>query len=203
MTAIIGVSGEEVKDYFEVLVSDSMDETATFLLMQNEQEKLEMERDWMVLRKKDTSLSVTPSDTYTTARNLPTDFISPRKVVVNGLPLTEINADDQEEYKNISGYYFIDYSDMTLHLTGVYGETATIYLFYKKTLGTVDAETIFPWFGKTGLVIAYRMAQHHKGGIDGDEVNFQMTPEQNRQYKEMLNSMIQWDTKLQLKAMGN
>jgi len=197
----------DVKTYFETLIDDTWDNVSAYLLMQNAQEKLETTRDWVVLRKVDRTLSVTPSDTYLTARSLPTDFQAVRKVVIQGEPLTAIDFDQQEEYKDCPGYYFIDLANRKLHLTGVWNQTYTINLFYRSKMGDIDPDnpdTVpFPWTGKKALVVAYDMAEFHKGGVDGDDRNYQMSPEQLRQKRAMHNALIQEDTTAQLKAMGN
>lgn len=201
------MTSEELKTFFENIIDDTWDTDATYLLMQSEQEKLENERDWMVLRNLDTSITVTASDDWTTAKTLPTNFVSARKVYVGSEqndPYIQISMDQALQYKNQTGYYYIDYAQMKIHFTGVHSQTYTVYLYYKKSMGNITAGTeTFPWPGNRATVIGFRMAQHHKGGIDGDEVNFQMTPEQARQYKETHNALIQWDTNLQLKALGN
>lgn len=197
----------EVKTFFEALIDDTWDEDATYLLMQSEEEKLEAERDWMVLRTLDTSISVGTGDTWQTEKTLPTDFLSPRKVYVGSQqndPYIQIPMDQALQYKDSTGYYYIDYSTKKMHFCGTHSQTYTVYLFYKKTMGDItDGTETFPWDGKRATVLAYRMAEHHKGGVDGDEINFEMTPEQRLQYRQTLNSLIQLDTNQQLKAMGN
>jgi len=203
----MSILASEVKTYFETLIDDSWDDVATYQLMQNEQEKLELERDWMVLRTLDISITITSVTTWQTQNSLPTDFLAPRKVfvgTVDGEPLTAIDYDQILMYKDLPGYYAIDYVNRKIYFTGTFGQSYTVYLFYQKTIGTInDGTETLPWTGKSGLLIAYRMAAHHKGGVDGDTLNFQMTPEQRQQYREMLNSLIQHDTTLQLKSMGN
>lgn len=204
------IKASEIKEYFESLIYDTWDDDATYRLMQNEEEKLELEREWVVLRKLNTSISVDTSTTWETEKDLPNDFLTARKVYVgsmNGQTLTEIAFDNIIQYKDIPGYFAIDYANKKIYFTGVFSQSYTVYLYYKKSIvdegESVVADTEFPWPGKTALVLAYRMAQHHKAGVDGDEVNFQMTPEQAREYKELKNSLIQWDVNLQLKAMSN
>ncbi len=205
----MSVTALEVKTFFETLIDDSWDEDSTYSQMQNEQEKLEMERDWMILRTLDVSLSVDTGTTWETEKTLPTNFLSARKVYIgtaDGITLTEIAFDMIIAYKDIPGYYAIDHVNKKIRFTGTFNQTYTVYLFYKKSVigsSAVDENTVFPWQGQTGLILAYRMAQFSKAGVDGDTVNFQMSPEQSRQYKEMKNALIQWDTSLQLKSLGN
>lgn len=197
----------EVKTYFETLIDDTWDNVSTYLLMQNAQEKLETTRDWVCLRKVDRTQTVTSNNTYLTEYDLPTDFQAIRKVTINGEPVNAIDFDQQEEYKNCNNYYFIDSKNKKLHLTGTYNQNYTIVIFYRSKMGDIDPDnpdaTPFPWTGKKALVVAYDMADFHKGGVDGDDRNYQMSPEQRRQQRAMHNALIQEDTTAQLKAMGN
>ncbi len=200
------MQGSDVETFFNELIDDTWDTVATYNAMQVAQEKLEMDRDWVKLRALDTSITLSPSDTYQTGKTLPTGFLKARKVfvgAVDGEELEEISFENQLVYKDIPGYYFIDHALGLIYFTGTRDQSYTVYLFFKKTMGVIASSTTFPWPGSTPLLLAIKMAKLHKSGVDGDTINFQMTPGIREQEKELENSMIQWDTGLQLKTMNN
>lgn len=196
------MDGSEVKALFEEIIDDTWDETSVYLLMTNAQEILEDERDWYILEKKDTSITRSAGDTYETSNDLPSDFSAPKKVFVGTEEFDEIAMDDQIDFRNSEGYYWIDYANSKIYFSGTASQSKTVTLFYRKAQGEITSSTTLVWPGKRGAYLAYRMAEIYSGGIDGDDINFAMSQKQEDMADMLYQGLVQWDAKIRLKAIG-
>lgn len=202
------MNGEQILDlFYEIVDDEEISSDSAYILMNNAEDMLEDARDWMILRAKDTSLSHSTSDTYSTQHSLPTRFKRARKVFLRGsagVPqeIFPVSFEELEAYQSTNGYYAIDYANSKIHITGSYGETMTIILNYIKRAPTIDEDETVVWPGKYGAILAFDMAQIYSGGIDGDDVNFRMSEKQEKQRYAIYQGMVQWDGGLQLAEMG-
>lgn len=201
------MDSDEIIDLFYTIVDDDeLSSTVAYTLLNLAQDTLEDERDWVVLRKRDATLTHASSDTFDTEHPLPTRFKRERKVYAeyaNG-HLDELHPVDYEEkevFKNSVGHYAINYGTGKIHLLGSYSESVTIVVYYIEASIDLAEGVTCVWPEKKGAVLAYQMAQIYSGGIDGDDVNFRMSENQMKEFNAIRNSMYQWDGNLQLKAM--
>lgn len=208
------MTGDELKDIFEEIIDDSVSDDLFYAMLENADQELRDERDWAFLRAK-TSVSRATSDAYTTAHALPANFdrVGNRPDAVRsstGTIFHPIDFDEQEEYKDSDGHYYLAYDTSTelwsIYFTGTPSGAETIYVQYQKrgTELTADngdtQETVWPQ--KRGMVLPWLVASRVTGGIDGDEINFRMSPEQKNTFRELKQALISWDTKFRLRAMG-
>lgn len=205
---------EEVKNLFEEIIDDAVSEETAYTLMQNADDELRDERDWYFLREA-TTIARLSSDTYTTAHSLPANFDRVRTmddaIRSDSRTYYPIDIDRREEYKDSDGFYYLKYDIATglwqIFFTGTGFADATVHILYQKQ-GTAieeaveDTAGIIVWPGKRGAILAWQMAARVSGGIDGDELNFRMSPEQKNVYAEMLRALRSWDTKIRLRAMN-
>lgn len=203
---------QDVLELFQTIVDDDeISEVQSLIMMNNAEMIVEDMRDWVVLRKKDKTLTHSASDTYLTPHTLPTDFKQVRqdKVFVqfadgSTKQIHPIAFDDIEAEKDSYGYFAIDYSTTSpkIYLTGTYSQSVTIVLNYIKRSSTITAlADILIWPGTYGSILAYQMAKIYSGGIDGDDTNFRMSPYQLAEFKSLYSAMCMWDGKLQLADM--
>lgn len=202
---------EEVLDLFVTIVDDDeISEPQGLILMNNAQMQIEDMRDWVILRSKDKTITHLSTDTWQTSHSLPTNFKKPRlnKVFVqfsNGhvQPINEISFDELEAEKDTFGKFAIDYANKLIYFTGSYDDDVTLIMNYVKraTQITATTDTII-WPGTYGSVLAFQMAKVYTGAIDGDDVNFKMSPSQTAEYMGLLNGLKQWDGALQISEMG-
>lgn len=204
------MEGDEIIDLFYTIVDDEeLSSTVAYTLLNLAEDQLEDERDWMVLRVKDTSLTHSTSDTYATAHTLPSNF---KRELLNGMFVQYANGEvkqifpvkyeEIEMYRNEMGRYAINYATGNLYLTGAYTESVTIIVNYIKRATDLADGVTCPWPGKYGSVLAYMMAQTYSGGMDGDDVNFRMSENQKVEMATIKYAMAQWDGNLQLRQMG-
>lgn len=206
------MTGQELKDIFEEIIDDSVSDDLFYAMLENADQELRDERDWAFLRAK-TTIARSSSDVYTTAHALPANFDRVRTgedaVRSDARIYHPIDFDEQEDYKSVDGYYYLAY-DEAAELWQIYftGSTVseTVYVLYQKrgTELTADnedsAESIWP--GKRAMVLPWLVASRVTGGIDGDEINFRMSPEQKNTSRELKQSLVSWDAKARLRAMG-
>lgn len=209
----MSMTGENVKEIFEEIIDDSVSDDLAYAILENADDELRQERDWYFLRAK-TSVARATSDTYETGHALPANFdrvgIKPEAVRSNGTIYHPIDADDQEEYKDSSGYYYLafdlDTETWKIYFTGPVPVSETVYVSYQKRGTEITSDnaedTNVIWPGKRGMNLAWRMAERVASGADGDDINFRMSREQQRIAAQMKQGLVSWDTKFRLRAMG-
>lgn len=196
------MNGSEIKTFFENLIDDTLDSDFTYDLMANAKDQVEAERDWEMLKKKDSDTKTTTGYTYANAISLPTDFLLPRKIVIGTLEWKPIPFERQIEFKDYGQRYFIDHANNELHLCGTIAESKTIHNFYIYKTDDIAAATSPVWPAKFHKLIAFRMARLVGAGIDADDLSFRMSPEQERQARVLEDAMISWNSRIQLSSMG-
>ena len=206
-------TGDELGDIFEEIIDDTVSDELKYSLLENADQELRDERDWYILREKgnitrpasnDYEDGVSLASNFDRIRNLDDAVRSTSKIY------TPIDPDKAEEYKDTDGYYYIKYDldneVWKIYFTGTITADETVYYFYQKrgTEVTADnatsAKTWLP--AKRGTYIAWLAASRISGGVDGDEINFRMSPEQKQTARELKESLISWDSKLKTRALG-
>jgi len=196
------MNGSQLITMFNNLVEDSLDETLAYQLLNNAKNKLESERPWEMLKKKDTSLTATAANTYTTEYSLPTDFYEMDSVFVDTTQYASLNFEQQIDFKDTGNYYFIDHRTNKLHLCGTLGSSKSVYLFYLYATDDVKSDTSPIWPARFHPLIAFEMAILFTEGIDADEASKIMSPGFLRAYADLKNQMIGWDARLKYTAMN-
>lgn len=203
----------EIKELFEEIIDDQVSEEMAYTLMENADQDLRDERDWAILKDSQT-IARAAGDIYTTGHTLSEDFervgLRADAVRSGSRIYFPIGMDDREQYKDSDGYYYLKF-DIATSLWAMYftgsgvGESVTIAYQKRGPEITEDVEEndgIIVWPGKRGMALAWKMASRVSSGIDGDEINFRMSPEQDATAKEMAAGMRRWDTTIRLRVMG-
>lgn len=205
--------GDEIKTVFEEIIDDSVSDELFFSMLEGADEELRDERDWYILREK-TSITRAQGAVYTDGNNLPTNFDRVRTkedaVRSDSRVYQPIDHDESEEYKDSDGYYYLKYDAdnevWQIFFTGTGQSAETVYILYQKrgTEITADnSDTAKTWLpGSRGTYLAWLMASRISGGVDGDEINFRMSPEQKDTAEEKKQTLESWDAKQRLRAMG-
>jgi hypothetical protein len=165
-------------------------------------------REWMVLKTIDQSLSWTPSDTYLTAKALPTNFlrlISDNPVIVIDSVGTEtvcyeISMDMRNRYKDYNNRFYIDYANNNIYFCGTASQNYTVVINYlKKPADITDSD---PWPFPTWClpVLAYEIAINYKG-VDYDVVNAVQSQYNQQQLEAIKNGMFEWDSNMQVGSL--
>ena len=199
-TFIVGLNGESPIDI--VLLSDLV-ETARLVL--------EEERDWMVLRKTDASLTVQTSSTWQTAIDLST--ITDFSKFYGEQPIRLFDGNNQIqyyiqrpfdrrlEYKDASNTFIYDENSKTLYLNGKVPFSGSLYINYMADSGVIDLESATAVWSefKAGFVrlIGYYAIGIFKGAVDYDSINKQMLPTNAAALQALKNALINWDNSKQ------
>lgn len=189
------------------------------VLVDNAKSILEEERPWMVLRKTDSSKTVTTANTWQTAISLATitDFskfyTNDDGVVLklfdgnNRIEYYRLKSFDQRiEYKDVSNTCVFDENTKTLYLNGTVPFNGTLYIPYVITSDEIDLsdENTDTWteFPSRFLpILGYYAVGINKGGIDYDSINKLMLPTNQATLNAMKNAMENWDNDKQLAAL--
>lgn len=208
-------TAEELKT-FCISLNGGADIDATLLenLISNGKAIFEGERDWMVLRKVDTSKTVTPSNTWQTAIDL--SIITDFSHFYGEAPIRLFDGDNRIqdyvikpfdrrlEYKNVSYTAVYDENSKQLYLNGVVPYNGTLYISYVQTSDEVSFEqadlstdiwTQFPT--KFRGILAYYAVGIHKGAVDYDDINARMLPENRAALSSLKRAIEAWDDKKQ------
>lgn len=173
----------------------------------------EDDRPWMWLRKKDSSQSASPTNTFQTAIPLATDFRKwysefPIKLVGTSnidarLRYKEIPLDSQFEFKNANGKFYVDYAGGNLYLCGIVDQAYTVNQFYIKTTTLVSADPANTWVFPVRYhkFLGLMASIYFKRGFDFDLTNVAQADQHAAMALGMLNQGREWDDDLQRGAI--
>jgi hypothetical protein len=176
---------------------------------------IEEERPWMVLRKTDTSKTVTAGNTWQTAIDLSTitDFsrfyMNQDGVVIklfdgnNRVDYITLKSFDQRlEYKDVSGTAVYDANSKQLYINGNVAFAGTLYIPYMATSPVVDLESdsaVWTNFPPRFLpLLGYYAIGIFKGAVDYDDINRAMLPENRATMQALKNALEKWDNEMAL-----
>lgn len=193
----------------------TIDLTLATILVDNARAILEEERPWEVLRKTDTSLSVSTSNTWETGTDLSsiTDFsrfygefikIFDGENKVDYIRL--VPFDRRLENKDNGGTACYDENAKILYFNGKIQFSGTLYIPYVSTSTDIDLESasaVWTTFPSRFLpILGYYAVQVNKGAVDYDSINRQMMPEHREVFKALKKSMENWDNEKQLNSLN-
>ncbi len=171
---------------------------------------IEEERPWQVLRKTDSSKTVTTAGTWQTAIDLSTitDFsrfyVNQDGVVVKLFDGNEriqyytLKTYDQRlEYKNAGDTCVYNENTKQLYLNGLVPFSGTLYIPYISTTTpvdlSVDTAVWSPFPSRFLPLLAYYAIGLYMGGVDYDTVTARMAPNQLETMRALKNAMEKWD----------
>lgn len=200
-----------------LLGGNALDEELFYQLINMQKNMREMSRDWMKLRKIDTSITFTSSDTYLSGKTLPARFLrtygfydqygnlaGPFIVTSSGskVPLKPLKLAEMYDNRNVEGYYCIDVANGTIVRTG--STAGTLQLPYLQ--GSADIAEGVAWglppSDGYGAILAYDVAVEQKGGIDWDTINASQVPFNQRKINQLEANLATWDARLQQAELG-
>lgn len=200
-----------------LLGGNALDVDLFYQLINMQKDVREMQRDWMMLRTIDTSITFTSADTYASTKTLPVRFLrtynsydeygnlnGPFIIDSSGSKrdLKPIKLEQAYKYKDSEGYYYIDIKNGAIGRTGT--TAGTLHLPYLQ--GTPDITDSTSWelppSDGYGALLAYDVAIEQKGGIDWDTVNANQVPFNQRKINQLESNLATWDARLQQAELG-
>ena len=179
--------------------------------------QLENKRSWKVLTTLDKSLTVSGSNTYLTPFALPDNFkrylgessLTQGKLILfdgsnNVQTLTEVPYELILEYKDIFGYFAVDYSNRQFYITGVVPGTFTIYQWYIKKTKTISASQVWENFDiDFHPILAFDAAARWRLGTDYDDMNARNADDNDKMANKIYEAMASWDAEMAISAINN
>lgn len=209
-------TGEQLKTFITNLNGGvTIDSDLLDVLVDNAKTILEEERPWVVLRKVNTSKTVTTGNVYTNAIDLSTitDFSkfysdTPIRIFDGGNRVEYyrlVPFDRQLEYKDVSNTACYDENSKSLYLNGNVPFNGTLYISYVSTSTAIDlssASTVWSVFPSRFIpILGYYAIGINKGAIDYDTINRQMLPTNGEVLKSLKMAMEKWDDEKQQNSL--
>jgi hypothetical protein len=199
----------------EVNGGASIGSTLKFQLIGIAKALVEQRRPWVILRNTDTSKSVTTSNTWQTAIDLST--IARLNRFYGEEPITLFDGTNVQQrfrqvpwnkrlqYKDAPNTFVYDEANKTLYLNGTVQKAGTLYIDHIKDSADItndDSSTwVFPSWSHP--LLGFYAVAINKGGVDYDDINARMAPENRAQANEFLAALATWDNEKQLQAQQN
>lgn len=194
----------------------TIDPTLLAVLCQSAQAIIEEEREWMVLRKTDSSLTVTTANTWLTAKSLAgiTDFSRfygnyPVQLFESASNRIEYyqqaSFDRRLEFKDVSSTFVFDENANTIYLNGLVPFAGTLYSTFISSSTLIDPTSaaaiwsVFP--ARFAPLIGFYAVGIFKGAVDYDTINAMMLPENRAVMTALKNALEKWDNSRQLAAI--
>ena len=194
------MNGQQCIDKFHNYVSDELDSDFELQLVNDAKNAIESGLQLEITKKLNSSLSVTAGQTYATSRALPADFYLPLTIYVGTQPHYPVPFEKQHEYRDVSGYYWIDLANDVFSLTGTQGSANTLYFYYQKETDDISVSTSPVWPSRFHTIIPLEMARQY-WQIDQGEKNRAWTAEFEADYIHWKRLMQDWDARLKLNAI--
>lgn len=210
------MTGETLETFINSLNAEAdIDQTLLTTLVSTAKSVIEGERPWMVLRKTDSSKSVTTGNTWETAIDLSTitdfsHFYGTYPIrLFDGTNLiqyfSQVPFDRRLEYKNVSNTFCYDANSKTLYLNGTLPYAGSLYINYIATTAEIaltDTSTIWSVFPtRFAPLLGYYAVGIHKGAVDYDDINRSMLPTNFDTFIALKTAMEKWDNELQLSSI--
>lgn len=209
-------TGTELKTFITGLNADfAIDDTLLNVLVQTAQAIIEEEREWMNLRKTNTTLTLATSNTWQTAKSLSTitDFSRfygefPVRLFDGGDRVEyyrQVPFDRRLEFKDVSNTFCYDENAGNIYFNGTVPFSGTLYINYLSTTTAIDVTsgsavwTVFP--SRFLPLVGFYAVGVHKGGVDYDSINRQMLPSNQAVMTALKNAMEKWDNGKQVSAI--
>jgi len=194
----------------------SLDTTLVNVLVNTAKTIIQAERPWMVLRKTDTSKTVTTASTWQTGIDLSTityfsTFYGDLSIrLFDGNNRVEyyrqIAWDRRLEYKDVSNTFTFDENSKTLYLNGTVPFTGTLYINYVADTEDIDVESASavwsPFPSRFVPLLGFYAIGIHMGGVDYDTITSRQAPMNLATMNALKNAMSTWDNERQQTSLN-
>lgn len=192
------MTGQEIVDFFEEIVDDSIDQTAALILLNNAKNKLEGSRPWAYLKAIDSSEQASSA-----AKSLPSNFNRPidGTIYVDRQPYIQIPFEQQRLFSQSALRWYLDMKNSAYYLLGN-NLSGTIYFPYIIQTDDITISTSPLCPARFHPLFAFEMADIFYG-IDQGERGAAWDDKWIIQYRLLKASMDDWDIQLQKQAFEN
>jgi hypothetical protein len=212
------MNGQQILDMVtSILGGESPDQTYLLQIVNISRINIEAMRAWKVLSTKDTSMTVGGSNKYTIAFTLPSNFkrflgesTSSQGLIrlfdgnTNIQYLYEVPFENILEYKDVFGYFAVDYANQQFYITGVVPGNFTIVLNYIKKTAPITLATTWTNFDSDyHPILAFDTAARWRLGTDYDDVNARNADDNGKMATAIFETMASWDTEMAISTINN
>lgn len=211
-------NGQDILNLLQsILAGEGISDTYALQLINLARIRIEAKRPWKVLSTVDSTQTITPTNTYTTAKIIPSNFVrylgestlSQGSVVLfdgntDVQYITEIPIENILFYKDQYSFCAADYGSNLLYFTGLIPKTYTIYQYYIADYGNITKTTTWTKFpNRFWAVLAFDAAAHWRLGTDYDDVNARNADDNAKMAAEILAAMSSWDSELAISSINS
>jgi hypothetical protein len=197
----------------EVNGGASVGDTLLFQLLNLSKAMVEQRRPWMLLRKTDTSKTVTTGNTWQTAIDLST--IARFSKFYGKFPLRlfdgnitteryrQVPFEDRLEHQFAANTFCYDEANQILYLNGTVNFAGTLYIHYLQNTADLTNDDSSTWSFPTWShpLLGFMAVGMYKGGIDFDDINARMSGDNRAQANAILAMLENWDGDKQLSSV--
>jgi hypothetical protein len=210
------MTGPELATFSEEINGGaSIGSTLLFQFLNLAKAMVEQLRPWMVLRYTDTSKTVTTANIWQTAIDLSTiarlsRFYGETPIKLfdgnNGIQyFTQVPFHKRLEYRNSPGTFVYDEANKTLYLNGTVQFAGTLYIDHIEDSADITNDDASSWVFPSWAhpLLGFYAVAINKGGVDYDDINARMSPENRAQAAVITKLLENWDNEKQLQAQQN
>jgi hypothetical protein len=210
------MTGPELETFCEEINGGaSIGSTLLFQFINLAKAMVEQSRPWMALRYTDISKSVTTANTWQTAIDLSTiarfnRFYGEEPIKLfdgtNGVQsFRQVPWHQRLDYRNTSGTFVYDEANKILYLNGTVQFAGTLYIDHIKDSPDITDDDSSSWVFPSWAhpLLGFYAVAINKGGVDYDDVNARMAPDNRAQANAILQRLEAWDAEKQLQAQQN
>ena len=202
------VTDDDIKAFFiNLLDGENPDDDFIFDLLNQGREIIEEELELEILKKIDVSQQSSATSTYITeAISFPDDFFAPYTrtgIFVGEREHFPVPIEQREKFKFDNVRFTYDFANDQYFLMGSQtgGETIT-FPYIKETPKLEAGGNNSVWPPRYRKLMAYEAAVIHFGGVDSDDLNVLLVPEQRDAARRLKRSMMSWDQRLKRASMA-
>lgn len=196
------LNGQQAIDKFTNMVGDALDPDFALQLVNDAKDEVELDVYPSGLVVVNTSASTFVGQTHTTGIALPANFLLAGATIwVGTFRFQQIPFERAFEYRDVNGYFYINPTTNTYHLTGRQTQVETITFPYQATSAALTVGTSPTWPTAFHGLIPLKMAELYYA-IDAGEKSRAWDDRWAAQYQRGLNRFRDYDAKQKLAALG-
>lgn len=211
-----GMTGPELETFStEINGGASIGATLIFQFINLAKAMVEQQRPWMLLRNTDTTKSVATASTWQTAIDLSTverfnRFYGETPIKLfdgtSGIQyFRQVPFDRRLEYRDTSGTFVYDEANKLLYLNGTVSFAGTLYIDHIKDSPEITNDDSSSWMFPSWVhpLLGFYAVAINKGGVDYDDINARMAPDNRAQANAIIKMLEGWDNEKQLQSQQN
>ena len=195
----------------------TLDPNYALFLFNQRRNRIQEKRNWVCMKSSDSSQTINAGNNSNNPITLPAGFMEYLDPEMNGgygaiqlfdgvsaVQLTEVPPEMQVTYQNSFGHFWVDLPNNKVYILGNCPKQYTVYQFFKKDLGDITLTTSWSQFPtRYHAILGIGASARWRLGTSIDDLNAENAIENNKEFKEIYDDMVMWDTNKQLASSEN